>query len=539
MLGTPRRPSQPPRQTANRSLSSLCLHLSDMTPGLRLDLADGRRWLIRSADDEAAAIVAELRKAMRLGPGEVGRELCVAVCRERTDAPASVGATGAVVCRLAGARQGVQTSSTNRDMQVIQMRRIASLIARETLPRGGLLLHGALAEHQGSGFIMAGPGTIGKSTASRRLPSSWCSLCDDSTLVVRDGKGRFWAHPWPTWSLFYGGGPGGSWAVEHAVPLRAIFFLGQSPSDQLEPVPATQATAMTLESALDIALEASRLTGANAARTLCRDGLSAARALALAVPAYSLKLSLTGRFWEQIERVLPASALPRPDKDGCDRAPVSVESLMDHDSLRVAYTGPSMNPTLREPDLLEVRPYGTARVRPGDVAVFRVAETGRTVVHRVVSVGRPEDGIRTKGDNNTEDDPWFLQAGDIIGRVKAAQRGARRRVVHGGWTGLTVLRCARLRRGIRSCAGLLPHTLYRLVAGLGPFGRLLPASLRPRLARFDARYRVFLKLLVGRQTVGYYDDRFGKWRIRRPFRLLVDEQSLPGPRSMVPGPQSQ
>ena len=31
----------------------------------------------------------------------------------------------------------------------------------------------------------------------------WRSLCDDATLVVRDASGRYWAHPWPTWSRFY------------------------------------------------------------------------------------------------------------------------------------------------------------------------------------------------------------------------------------------------------------------------------------------------------------------------------------------------
>ena len=498
---------------------------------LKLDLADGRRWLIRPVDEEAAPIVAELGRVMRLGPGdggpgENGRELYVAVCDESDESggsDAEVG--GAVVCRL--------VTPTDRDTQIVQTERIASRIAREALVQGGLLLHGALAEYQGSGFVMAGPGTVGKSTASRRLPLPWRSLCDDMTLVVRDRKGRFWAHPWPTWSLFYFGGPGGSWNVEHAVPLRAVFFLGKSLSDRLEPVGTTQAVALAIESVIDFAFEMSPRTDADSARAHIDQRVSAAKALALAVPAFSLKLSLDGRFWEDIERVLPVGALPGAREDSGDRAPVSVESLMARDSLRVVCTGRSMNPTLRESDLLEVKPYGTWRVRTGDVVCFKSNETGKTVVHRVVSVGRrgtgdggPAEGIRTRGDNNPTGDPWVLQAGDIIGRVKAAQRGARRRVVHGGWRGPMVLRGARLGQRIRRYIGPLPHILYDFVAGLGPFDRLLPVSLRPRLVRFDARYRVFLKLLSGTQTVGQYDDRLQRWYIRRPFRLFVDEQTL-------------
>jgi signal peptidase I len=511
----------------------------DALRGLKLDLADGRRWTIRPVDEEAAAIVAELGSAMRLSPGEVGRELCVAVCGESDESDRSDSEVGgAVVCRLA--------APADRETQVIQMERIASTIAREALVRGGLLLHGALADYQGSGFILAGPGTIGKSTASRRLPLPWRSLCDDTALVVRDGNGRFWAHPWPTWSLFHFGGPGGSWAVELAVPLRAIFFLGQSPSDQLEPVHTTQAIAMTIESVIDLVPETSRTNDLDSVRTLFEERVSAARALALAVPAFSLKLSLDGRFWEEIERVLPVGALPGAGEDSRDRAPVSVESLMPRDSLRVVCTGRSMNPTLQEPDLLEVKPYSTGRVRPGDVVCFRSRETGKTVVHRVVSVGGqgtgdggPKDGIRTRGDNNPTGDPWVLQAGDIVGRVTAAQRGARRRVVHGGRRGPMVLRFVRLGRGIRRHAGPIPHALYNFVAGLGPFDRLLPVRLRPRLVRFDFRYRVFLKLLSGTQTVGQYDDRLQRWHIRRPFRLLVDEQALPNPKSRLPHPKSQ
>jgi signal peptidase I len=540
-----------------------------MSHGLKLALADGQRWVIRPVDEDAAAIVAELGKVMRLGPaigtgrpGEEGRELYVAVGSEFAE-PDTVDPEGGgpVVCRL--------PASPDRDGRIVQMMQVASTIARDALARGGLLLHAALAEYHGSGFIMAGPGTVGKSTASGRLSSPWRSLCDDTTLVVRDDTGKSWAHPWPTWSRFWSDGPGGSWDVEQAVPLRAVFFLGQAPTDKLEPVNATQATAMTLESAVDLAREALR-TDVNAARVLSSEGLSAAKAMALAVPAYTLKLSLTGRFWEEIERVLPRTGDGRREteergwrteergQEMGDRVPpprvparvpaedLTVEpSRFADGSLRVVCTGTSMSPTLRESDLLEVEPYGTARVRRGDVVCFKSPEDGKMVVHRVVSVGGPGTGdgrppdvrretgdgrakedIRTRGDNNPTDDTGILQAGDILGRVEAVQRGGERRVIHGGWRGPVVLRRARLGRSIRRYAAPLPRTLYSLVAGLGFLDRLMPASLRPRLVRFDARYRVFLKLLSGKNAVGFYDDRCDEWHIRWPFRLFVKEQTL-------------
>jgi len=516
-----------------------------MPPGLKLDLADGRRWLLRPLDDKAAAVVVELGQVMRLRPGEDGRELCVAVCRESAAPDRPYAEANSFVCRL--------SDSTDRETQVIQMEQLAFFIAREALVRGGLLLHGALAEFQGSGFIMAGPGMIGKSTASRRLPPPWRSLCDDMTLVVRDGKRRIWAHPWPTWSRFHLGGPGGSWPVEQAVPVRAIFFLGQSPADRLEPVNTTQAVALAMESAADLAWTVARQTEESAVRTLCGDAVRAARALVSEIPAYKLQLSLDGRFWEKIERVLPgrdasgsAQEIGRsvilPPKPETVPPP---RSRSADGSLRLVYTGTSMNPTLVEPELLQVRPYETGRVRPGDVVCFKSPDEAMTVVHRVVSVerratgaGRSAERILTRGDNSASNDPWVLQAGDIIGRAEAAQRGAGRRTVHGGWRGLIVLRWARLGRGILRYSGLVPHKLLCFVAGLGPFDRLLPRSLRPRVVRFDARYRVFLKLLSGKQTVGQYDDRREEWHIRRLYRLFTDEQVLPEPGAAVRRPES-
>ena len=232
---------------------------------------------------------------MQLDLGGQGREIHVAVCGTRAGAFDYSTEKGMLLCFV--------PHRLDRNLEVTQMERIASFVARAALRHEALLLHGALAEYHGSGFIMAGPGTVGKSTASRRLPSSWRSLCDDMALVVRDDKGQYWAHPWPTWSRFHYGGPGGSWPVEQAVPLRAVFFLSQSRSDRLEPVNTTQAAALLLESAVNLARSA--FSPIPNSQSPVRVGIRAARSLASAIPAYSLQLSLDGRFWEEIERVLP------------------------------------------------------------------------------------------------------------------------------------------------------------------------------------------------------------------------------------------
>ncbi len=268
------------------------------TKSVGLALANGHRWVIRAADEEAGDCIKRLAQVMQLGVAEEGREVLVALRPKHQVRLYDVPSEGTLQCWL--------PPNLNAVMGMIQMTEVARTIALSDLNHGSLLIHGALAEYHGSGVVMAGRGGIGKSTASSRLPEPWHSLSDDTTLVVRDGSGQYWAHPWPTWSRFNDGGPGGTWAVEHAVPLRAVFFLDRSSSDRLEPVGAMQAVALIVQSETDLAYHMSclKVHDPDAARALFGEGLRAAKALARVVPAFSLELSPDGRFWELIEEVL-------------------------------------------------------------------------------------------------------------------------------------------------------------------------------------------------------------------------------------------
>jgi len=217
-----------------------------------------------------------------------------------------------------------------------------------------------------------------------------------------------------------------------------------------------------------------------------------------------------------------------------------------------------MNPTLRELDLLWVEPYGNRAVRAGDVVCYKSLEENVNIVHRVVSVGprspvsggpfggrrgtgdgRPNEGIYTRGDNNPTDDPRILRAGDIIGRVVAAQRGPRLRPIPGGHTGRMIAWNARLHRPILKVLTGVASGAYQGLVRSGPFDFLLPGDLKPRPVCFNGRGAAMFKLLMGRRTVGHYDDHLSRWRIRRPFRLFVDEHSLPNPESPAADPRPQ
>ncbi|MCX6689169.1 MAG: SynChlorMet cassette protein ScmC, partial [Methanoregula sp.] len=256
-------------------------------------LANGQQWRFHPTDTGAADAIRRLTHAMKLSSSSYGTILFVTVqdskWEERRQVPDGI----PLVCILPPGTDGA--------MLAIQMMDLAKTIAIGTIPAGGLLIHGALAERDGLGIILAAPGGTGKTTASNRLPLPWHSLSDDATLVVRDGAGNYFAHPWPTWSRFFDNGSGGSWDVERAVPLAAIFFLIQSQEDRAEPMNTGDAAAYLMESVHQV-MGMPGLMGwtPREFEPLCTMELASISALVNDIPAYLLHISLTGSFWEEI-----------------------------------------------------------------------------------------------------------------------------------------------------------------------------------------------------------------------------------------------
>lgn len=197
-----------------------------------------------------------------------------------------------------------------------------------------------------------------------------------------------------------------------------------------------------------------------------------------------------------------------------------------------SHAGSSMNPILGELDLLEIQPYSDEPVRVGDIVLFTAPDgRERQIVHRVVCV--TPAGIRTRGDNSPEADPWTLtlvQApgpGTITGRVVAAWRGQRWRRIAGGMRGRVAMRLGRWQQMLDRRLSRLLRGPYHALARLNLAQRLLPNPFRPRVVVFRSVIGSQIRLFLGRLIVGQYDAQERRWHIRRPFRLLVREGELP------------
>lgn len=206
----------------------------------------------------------------------------------------------------------------------------------------------------------------------------------------------------------------------------------------------------------------------------------------------------------------------------------SCDRLLDpvRGSVKVIFhCGPSMSPTLRSSDLLYVVPYNGGRIRCGDVIVFSQTQGGAQIAHRVVkSDGR---GIRTRGDNNSHVDPYILRPEDIIGRVALVRRGSRRRRIHGGFLGRIIGKAMVARRAVIANTWRPLRPLYRGLARSGLGGYVLPPNLRPRVVSLKRFEGTEFLIFMGSRVVGKLPVGEKSWRIDPPFRLFVDENTLP------------
>jgi SynChlorMet cassette protein ScmC len=190
------------------------------------------------------------------------------------------------------------------ELEIIRMWMSLHSIYQRAQNSGGLPLHAALVNQNGNGIVLSAPGDTGKSTCCRRLPQPWQALCDDETLIVRDNQKRYFVHPFPTWSDLLWRRSERTWNVQHHLPLSAIFFLEQGESDKAVPIGHGEAAIYINESASLVCQRTWRNLDKDEERKLRKLLFQNACQLARAVPTFTLSVSLSGRFWKEIEKAL-------------------------------------------------------------------------------------------------------------------------------------------------------------------------------------------------------------------------------------------
>jgi hypothetical protein len=88
-------------------------------------------------------------------------------------------------------------------------------------------------------------------------------------------------------------------------------------------------------------------------------------------------------------------------------------------ALRTTARGFSMQPFIRDKDVLTISPIKDMQPSLGDVVAFTQPGTGRFAIHRII--GRTNDGWLIRGDNSLDPD-GVVATENIIGRVCRVER---------------------------------------------------------------------------------------------------------------------
>jgi len=186
--------------------------------------------------------------------------------------------------------------------------------------------------------------------------------------------------------------------------------------------------------------------------------------------------------------------------------------------------GQSMYPTLHVLDTLSILPYAGRSIRRGDVVIF-IAPAQKKVTHRVVLM--TNQGIKTRGDNALSVDDWTLRPDDILGQVISVKRGNHKIPVYGGPLGFVIGVKSHKIRWMKYRLTQLLKPFYDFASTSGIFRIWLPAGLKPRVLSFSRRGYAEMQLQMGQKAIGSYDLEQKRWMIKPPYRLFVDEASLP------------
>jgi hypothetical protein len=121
---------------------------------------------------------------------------------------------------------------------------------------------------------------------------------------------------------------------------------------------------------------------------------------------------------------------------------------------RFRATGLSMDPTIRDGDILTVEPMDPGEVRPGEILLYRTPQG--VVAHRLVRCEKAEAQLVYifRGDASGTCDPP-VSFGEVLGRVIATRRGRRSRSLLNPWIRQWQLAWAAANRLTRAAIRLL------------------------------------------------------------------------------------
>ncbi len=184
--------------------------------------------------------------------------------------------------------------------------------------------------------------------------------------------------------------------------------------------------------------------------------------------------------------------------------------------------GPSMRPTLLPGDKIETEKIAFELLRRGDIIVYNSPENIRlNIIHRIIK--RDEHSLTTRGDNNSQVDPYEVRSEHRPLKVVAIERGSRRLLINKH--GIILHHFSLIKRKLRIFRDRYLHPFYAFIADSGifyPIGTLFKTD----IYRFKRPQGTELQLFIGKHRIGVLYPQKEKWQICFPWRILINASEL-------------
>jgi signal peptidase I len=158
------------------------------------------------------------------------------------------------------------------------------------------------------------------------------------------------------------------------------------------------------------------------------------------------------------------------------------------------------------------------------VIVFDSPLEKKSITHRVIAVTR--SGIYTRGDNNRAPDPWRLKPKHITGRVDRIKKGKKTETIINGRAGMWLARFLYARNYAKRILYKVLRPVYRAINKVNFLPVLFHQIMAAKIVVFKKADHKELQLLLGKHVIGR--KVVGKkWRVKLPYRLLINPRLLP------------
>ncbi len=193
---------------------------------------------------------------------------------------------------------------------------------------------------------------------------------------------------------------------------------------------------------------------------------------------------------------------------------------------RVLYLGSSMNPTLKDLDIVEFVPYRDREMKRGDVVVIQPTDgEEQKVIHRIVTI--KGQAIITQGDNNLERDREDLAPSNILGYVTSVRRRNQHLKIQQGMLGYIRFLWINSKKKLHSNLLRSLHYPYQWLYSSESVVRVFSRFLNYRTVVYDGSEKSEIQLFIGSLQIGRLRHGSNTWEIMPPFRFMINPSLLP------------